>query len=198
MTVPVSAPVSAVTRPMSWSRWTTEWCRPRELPRRPQPRRAALVEDLAAATQDGRDDRRVTRQATHRLRRDQGTTLRGSHHGGSPDPRRQIVVRHRQHQRGLHPGRWPVAGAGRSAAYLHQCLTATGLGATSVAFPVRARDRRRQWPDRGFESCGPDGVEDQLIGEGTQLVGGWSRERDQPFGGVGVGLELTVGTMRGQ
>jgi hypothetical protein len=37
-----------------------------------------------------------------------------------------------------------------------------------------------------------------LIREGAKLIRGRARQGDESFGGVGVGLELTVGTMRGQ
>ena len=170
----------------------------RQLCRRRQAGGAAQVQDLPPATQDSRDDRRVARQPTHRLRRDQHTTLRGTHHRRRTHPRREVVVGQGQHERGLDPQGWPVNSAGGAAAYLRQGLPATSLRAARVTLPIRPRDRRGQWPDCRFQRRRTSRVQYQLVGECTEFVAVGSGQRNQPFGRVGVGLELPICPMRRQ
>ena len=95
----------------------------------------------------------------------------GTDHGRGTGAGGEVVVGHGEHERGLHPRGWPVAGAGGAAAYLDQGLTTTGLGATGVALTIGAGNRGRQGSDRCFQGSGSDGVENQLVGEGAEFVG---------------------------
>jgi hypothetical protein len=164
----------------------------RQLPRRRQPSRATLFKNLPAATQDGGNDVRVARQPTHRLRRDQGTALGRADHGRRTCACRQIVIGHREHQRGLHPRGWPVAGAGGAAAYLDQRLPTTQLRAARVAFTIGPGDWGGQRADRRLQRRRSNRVENQLVGQRPQLIRRRAREGDEAFRGVGVSLELTI------
>ena len=122
----------------------------------------------------------------------------GTDHGRGTGAGGEVVVGHGEHERGLHPRGWPVAGAGGAAAYLDQGLTTTGLGATGVALTIGAGNRRRQGADRGLQRRRSGRVQHQLIGEGAEFVGRRAREGDETFGSVGVSLELTIRAMGGQ
>ena len=95
----------------------------------------------------------------------------GTDHGRGTGAGGEVVVGHGEHERGLHPRGWPVAGAGGATAYLNQGLPATKLRATGVAFPVRAGDRGGQRADRGLQRRRSNRVENQLVGQRPQLVG---------------------------
>ena len=155
-----------------------------------QPHVHAEVDHRARDTQHRGDDRGVTRQAPHRLGREQGAGLRPTHaHPRTTQPTAQGLQVDGDEQLALGVPRPLVGGRNRTADQRHQRLTATAVARAQVTLTID-RLRRRQRTQRRLQHRLALRVQRQPVLRHTHLVHERLRQRHEPLRRVLLPLQL--------